>query len=426
MGARSGRARALLVVCGLVALSVAFIVVSSGDDAVKARSASRAAAPPADIHEGAAELPDLTDLGPRSDERRAALAPLAAEEPPPRAASQGRELTGLLLRPDGGPTGDGHSVWLIELSASGEPDPDGGRAQADLTANGRFRMPWPDWAEHGSALLVGRGPGLAAATLELSGLPGDGVELPLGVGAELTGLVTWLGEPVAGWPVGVDMAYGTPGVFGAGAEGFWHRGAFVVKHRQTHTDDAGRYRLTGLAEAGYDLRVSRVEPSVSPAWEERVVVDGREVNVELGEVQLSVEVTSGGVPLAGAVIIARCGARAAEQVHAGGPVPFTVPADMPVVVEVREAGHRTSITEVPAAGAGSTIEHLVSLEPVTRPRLLVHLPGAADAGIESLPLDTRMKGDGDRRTTPCPIASVTWRRTWPWTWDGERGRPTTS
>jgi len=341
---------------------------------------------------------ELVGAVPSSDAR---AAPAEARPPAPRADS----LRGRLVRPDGGPTGDGHVVALLAVGADGAPLDGGGRLVLTPETDGRFELALPDWAFDGPVLLVGRAPLHAPAALSLQpkrGAPHGEVGLLLSEGATLRGRVTYRGEPLVEWPIELDLRFGTPGVSGAGDEAFWlpgpRGGQFVEKTAHARTGPRGDFEFKGLAADRYDLRCSRPAPAIPDVHTEVIAIDGTTLALELGAAELAVRVLGAGGVLEGVDVLASCEAGTA-RFRAGPHSPtLAIPAHTEVTLRAEHPLHETLEARFESGPDGSRTDALLTLRPAVRPALRVHLPGGHDAGLARLALDLLpLASDGEER-----------------------------
>ena len=149
---------------------------------------------------------------------------------------------------------------LARAQVDGFPAEPGEAPSPDASATtytdtwGRFGLAVPD----GAFLVVASKPALRPSSVHrVVAAPADPrpVELVLEGSIALAGRITKQGEPVRGARVRVDLAYGTPGLFGAGEELFWRDGRVETKHGWADTDEEGRYRIMGLSPYEYRLVV---------------------------------------------------------------------------------------------------------------------------------------------------------------------------
>jgi hypothetical protein len=310
-------------------------------------------------------------------------------------------LRGVLVRPDGGPTGAGHVVALLELDGDGAPRERGGRVTVAPDARGRFELQLPEWAYGGPVALVGRAWHLHPATLTLRfarGTPHEDVVLTLEEGAILRGRLTNGGVPLAGWPIDLDLRFGVPGVFGAGEEAFWLAGRLVEKQRRATTDVDGRFSFTGLVADRYDLRCGRAAPSIPSVHTQVVVIDGSSLEIDLASAELEVTVLGAGGTLEGTHVVVACEAGETRFRSGEGATILAVPAFAEVTLRAEHATHATLEERTVVGAVGSRSAVLLVLSPTVRATLRVWLPGAYDAGLQRLVLDLLpLSGSGQER-----------------------------
>lgn len=380
---------AALVVLAALAFALVAPVGMRGADAI----ANRALADPASAEAAPAELVLST---PRRGEARAAATSPDARGAPRSDGAGPDTLRGMLVRPDGGPTGGGHVVALLALDAQGAPVvdgaqlADGGRVVVAPGQGGSFSLELPAWAYDGPVLLVGRAPRLrpAGRTLRLTrGAPHDEVTLTLSDGASLHGRLTYGGEPLVGWPVELDLRFGVPGVSGAGEEAFWLAGQFVEKHARATTDSRGRFAFQGLVADRYDLRCSRPSPAIPATHTQVVEVDGAPLELELGSAELHVQVLGAGGVLEQVEVHASCDA-GEQRFRAGRHMTvLAAPPHTEVLVRAEHATHEAIEARFTTGASGTRSTAQVTMRPAVRPALRVRLPGATAAALEQVTLD---------------------------------------
>jgi hypothetical protein len=299
-------------------------------------------------------------------------------------------LHGVLVRPDRGPTGDGHTVVLIETDDDGAPRSNGGRIVVTPEFDGRFEIRLPDWAHRAPVLLVGRARHHLPAMLILRpvrDVAHDEVELLLEEGDVLRGRIVHGGDPVVGWPVELDLRFGVPGVSKAGSEGFWLTGRFVEKHARATTGAQGQFEFRGLVRDRYDLRCARIAPAIPSEHTEEVRVDGTDVLIDLAGAELAVVVNGAGGTLEGVDVHVNCGAGETHFRGGRNPTVITLPAHTLVTFLAEHGSHASLETSVMTGARGERIETVFTLIPALRPALRVWLPGAHDAKLAQLSLD---------------------------------------
>lgn len=402
MLARNGSmhtARWLALLGGVVLITIVVFIRRDGTHEPAAAIALRAgpgverATPTVELQQELSAAPAPTRVAPATNA-------VASEAHAPEAlAPEGGVLRGVLVRPDRGSTGDGHTVVLIETDAGGAPRPEGGRVVVTPQADGRFELRLPEWSIGVPVLLVGRATDHLPAMLVLRparGVPLGDVELLLEEGAVLRGRIVHGGDPVADWPVELDLRFGVPGVFDAGEEGFWLDGRFVEKLARTRTGARGEFEFKGLAPDRYDLRCPRMPPSVPSDHTEVVQIDGAEHTIELADAELAVVVTGPGGVIRGADVRVACERGGVEFRSTRAPVVVGVPAHTEVTLHVEHVSHANGAMTLMSGARGERIEVVLALEPVVRPALRVWLPGATDARLGALSLDLLALDDSAR------------------------------
>lgn len=304
----------------------------------------------------------------------------AAEDPSAKnAESVGARVTGTVLLPGGQPA-PGVPVGLLKLSRGG-PLNMASHARSVTNQSGEFEIPVPPWATGQAVALVARRSGLRPDSLNLTldaGALAARHELRLGEGSTVTGRVMRGGEPVEGLFVGIDIAYGIPGIQAAGRECWWNAGRLEEKYAEAETDIDGRFRFTGLATM--DHRLEFQEPNAPPG---RLPLHTFQVAAptdkvfDITDAILSISVVDFDGRLEGAEVQAAMefGSREWES----GPEPFDleVPADRKVRLELTHPSAEPRQLEVLAPGQGERMDVILRTVRIPRPRLVVTLDGEA-------------------------------------------------
>ncbi len=394
------RAAALLAL-GVSVLVAMFLLWDGADGAAPTpRAVAPVAAPeaPAVSLRGAAAASE-----PAVTERRtvrAAPAPAPPAEPEPAASAL---IRGRVFDPDGRPVG-GAPVAAMAL-VDGGPGQHPGHASTETAADGSFAVAVPEGT--GPLALVARHAGTRPATRILArnaGALAGFHELALEAGFALVGRVVDGGAPVAGAHVSLDLAFGTPGVFGFGSEAFWRDGRLEEKHAAVHTDEDGRFRLAGLGPYEHDLHLGLPTQKRHSLLDlrRRVSVPQQDWRIDVAGAELEVVVQRLGEVPTDAVVVLAADGRQVEVRTEGKPVRCAVPPLAEVRVEVRQPTSSTAVRSVAAGREGERQQVLVVLQPVARPSLLVRLPGATRAGVEAVEVRLWPKGGGEEVTLPAP------------------------
>ncbi|QDV09387.1 RNA polymerase sigma factor [Planctomycetes bacterium Poly30] len=302
-------------------------------------------------------------------------APVAGTEDPAPVAPEESWLEGVVLLPDGQPAKSAR-VALLELR-EGAPFDGGRQVDGRAGAAGEFRLVVPSWAQGQSVLLVARRGGSRPYS-ELV-VPGAKrwerrQELVLEAGHTVEGRAVRSGEPLADMCVGIDVAYGIPGVDAAGQECWWANDRFEEKFAEAMTDALGYFRFTGLAPAEH--RVEFQEPNAPghrlPLHTFQVRAPDERV-YDLTGARLLVSVFDSVDRLEGARV--RASLEHGGREWTSGPEAFTVevPAGRPIRIEATHPSATRVEREVLAPGPGQWLGVDLVTVRIERPRLIATL-----------------------------------------------------
>ncbi len=340
------------------------------------------------------DLAPLTDVPPA--EARADIAPAAvaagavnlAPKEEPGAAGTDRVLTGRVFDPEGQPVSDAW-VALIGLKA-GVPTKSAGREKIRTDSRGRFRLPVPAWAWQNRVLVAARKRGSRPySSIESIGAEfvEKELELSLGVGFSISGRLVRDGMPAAGATVGFDVAYGTGGVHGAGAECWWANGRLEEKHGSVEAGEDGSFLITGLSPAEHRIHVNEhdaPELRVSSHLFEVVAPSSRTYDLSGAVLMVTLQDQSGHVEDARIRVSTDHAHVKAESTL--GPVKFEVPPETVVRVRARLTNGQQVERTVESPLSGQVMDVALIVQTVERPRLTVRVPGATAAGFKQAPL----------------------------------------
>ncbi|MEZ6196777.1 MAG: carboxypeptidase-like regulatory domain-containing protein [Planctomycetota bacterium] len=338
-----------------------------------------------------ADRTDLPRAGESSDETAPSDGETPGEELPPRV------LRGRVLRPDGSAA----AAATVELFPIGSSRGVGARAKKSTrtTAEGTFELPSPGGAD---LVLVAREAPWRPASRPLADLPeGEDLILRLEPCLELRGTVTYRGRPLTPASIFADAAFGTPGLFGSGAEMFWRDGRPEAKHGSASVSEEGTFRITGLGPGRHDVHV---RPSVDgmdfnllqPLTRIVAEVPDADLRIELDAAECTVTLLRDGVPADdvgleissdGRPLMSRLGPLEVAR----RPVIVLMPDESYTLVPRHPEVEAEPITfRAPAKGERRDLEiHLTKIE---RPYLELEFlgdvqPRTAEFELELLPLD---------------------------------------
>ncbi|MDF1837466.1 MAG: carboxypeptidase-like regulatory domain-containing protein [Planctomycetota bacterium] len=296
----------------------------------------------------------------------------------------------------GRPIVDG-TVALVELDGQSKPKGRGHRALAWTNEQGAFELPLPDWVGTEEVLLVARAEGWQPYTNFVVLGPESFREphtLTLGHGLEVVGQVVQDGLPVVGASVSIDFRYGTPGVFGVGAEGWWKDGRLENKHASTQTGQDGIFRMAGMGPGEYRLDLGLPESCPPSTVRHSHKIRAGEYQVyDVSSAYISLLVVDESGPVEGAQVHVTGFANRQSFKSEGEPKKVGVDVEGSMHLQVLSRGHSPKIIEdFRAPGIGETRDCVIEIKRLQRPSMTVELPGAQRAGVNWIFL-TLHRGD---------------------------------
>lgn len=277
----------------------------------------------------------------------------------------------------------GAPVFLHLMRDEAPASPAARLATSDRDGHFTLSVPRPfpqDW------MLVAFRPMRRPATLRRRGEPREPLELVLGEGAAIEGTVSLDGMPAAEARVAADIRPGVPGSVTPGDELWWAGQAFEAKRIQTVCDESGRFRVTGLAEADYQLEASQLGKvrmfGVNPRVTVRAPATG--VRLEAATARLRVKVMGDGKVLDRARIALITGDGRQFRSDSAQFADIRIAPGVPMTIDAAFAGFEPKTVTVGALGAGEARDLQIVLDPASSPRLELRLQGATAMGLKSV------------------------------------------
>ncbi|MEM9803626.1 MAG: PEGA domain-containing protein, partial [Planctomycetota bacterium] len=254
-----------------------------------------------------------------------------------------------------------------------------------VALRGGFELPVPDWARRTTVLLAARKPGLRPHSEVVEIGPSrleQETDLVLGVGYAIEGQVVERGRPLRNAHVSIDVAFGTPGIFGVGGQAWWTAGRLEEKHASTRTDADGRFSLRGLAPIEHRLSIEPDLLGVSGLVGRNVQVLAPDFRTyDMTPAQLRISVTGEGAAVEGARVRVSANDRSIEFTSAIEVETVSVAANSPITITSSLPTARTATLELGPFAAGSTQDVVLPLEILARPSLTAIIVGATEAGV---------------------------------------------
>lgn len=301
---------------------------------------------------------------------------LIPEEAAP--ASVERWFRGRVLLANGLPAEEA-SVALVEWK-DGSPVSNGQNERARADGLGQFALNVPGWAwertVHLSARRDGSRPYSKTIRIDQAELA-LAHELGLEEGHAIEGRVLLAGQPLVDVYVGVDVAYGVAGIYGAGRESWWAGGRTEEKRGETTTDENGYFCVAGLSAAEHRVYLHEQAAPPSGLAAHLYAVSAPDTRVyDLTPATLRLTTLGPAGPLEGAEITVSLDHTQVKLTSVLTPMEVQVPPDQTVRVVVQHPSAEPLDQEVVAPAAGQWLDVSLFMQAIERPRLLVDVPGA--------------------------------------------------
>ena len=298
-------------------------------------------------------------------------------------------LRGCVRREDGRPAP--HVLVGLVQMANGEPARSARTLTTKTDARGEYELEPPAWSLDREVLLLAREPGRRPASRPLvlrAEVLEQVHELRLEAGFEISGRVINGAVGASEVHLSLDLRYGVPGVFGAGAEAFWIDGRLEEKLLSAITDEGGYFRFTGLGPHEHRLH-SGTPPGLRRLVSEvrrQVQAPDQSLVIDLSVAELAIEVTNESGVVADANVQVESDSHRTHFRSEVQPVLLGVEPWSEVVLSVEHGTSADARHQLTAPAAGQRMPVTVALQTIERPGLQVLLPGAREARIERIHL----------------------------------------